>query len=263
MATPRRRISDYGPVDADSGDAGTECGFIRSGSNPRALGLSATADLGVGHDTGSAGVQSEENDIAILSDLIAGPAGDVAPLLSRELIDRHGSLMGVLMTVKTSELSATEMSDDVRHRLEYFAGAMGAVWRQEVLTAPILAKSQTLAKYLQFEMASLKRETFRVLFLDAANRLLLDRVMWEGSVNRVQVHPREVVSLALKTHASALILVHNHPSGRAKPSQEDVRLTQQTVAACKLLDIAVHDHLIVARQHVFSMRSDQSLIFSE
>ena len=111
-------------------------------------------------------------------------------------------------------------------------------------------------------MAALKRETFRVLLLDNANTLLRDQTMWEGSVNRVQIHPREVISLALETNASALILVHNHPSGQPEPSVEDIRLTEQIVAACKLLDIAVHDHLIVARHAVFSMRRERRIAFS-
>jgi DNA repair protein RadC len=78
--------------------------------------------------------------------------------------------------------------------------------------------------------------------------------MWEGSVNCVQVHPREIVRTALETGATALILAHNHPSGRCNASQEDIAITSQIVAACKLMDIAVHDHLIVGRHNVFSMR---------
>ncbi len=186
----------------------------------------------------------------------------MAPVLSKKLIEACGSLVGVLAAAKFRELSIPDVSDEVRRRLQYFAEAMSSMWRREALAAPIFATSQALVKYLQFEMATLKRETFRVLFLDSGNGLLRDQIMWEGSVNRVQIHPREVVSVALDVHASALILVHNHPSGRPDPSAEDVRLTQQIVAACKLLDITVHDHLIIARNDVFSMRRKRCLDFS-
>jgi DNA repair protein RadC len=91
-----------------------------------------------------------------------------------------------------------------------------------------------------------------VIFLDSANHLLLDRVMWEGTVNSVQAHPREIVRLALLNNASAIILAHNHPSGQMQPSREDVETTRDIVNACAALDIHVHDHLIVTR---FGVRS--------
>jgi DNA repair protein RadC len=197
-----------------------------------------------------------------LSDLIAGPAGELAPAISRKLIDTSGSLVAILAAAKIDELPTSLISDQVRHRLQYFAETIGSVWRHQAFATPILASSQALAKYLQFEMAGLTRETFRVLFLDSGNRLIRDQTMWEGSVNRVQIHPREVVSLALETHSSALILVHNHPSGRTVPSAEDIRLTQQIIAACKLLDIHVHDHLIVGKQDILSMRSKHMVVFT-
>lgn len=186
----------------------------------------------------------------------------MASNLSKKLVDACGSLVGVLAAAKLRKLVIPDLSNEVRHRLQYFAEAIGSAWRHEALAAPIFATSQALATYLQFEMAALSRETFRVLFLDSGNQLIRDQTMWEGSVNQVQIHPREVVSLALETHATALILIHNHPSGRAAPSTEDIRLTQQIIHACKLLDIAVHDHLIVGKQDIFSMRSKHILAFN-
>lgn len=262
MATPRRRISDHCIGHAGDNNAGRKLSLLRSGSDPRSLGISAASYLDHCNDQGAKRYQNETEDLAILSDLIAGPAGELAPALSRELIEICGSLVAVLAAAKIRELPTSLISDQVRHRLQYFAETMGSAWRQEALAAPIFSTSQALAKYLQFEMAALTRETFRVLFLDSANRLIRDQTMWEGSINRVQIHPREVVSLALETHSTALILIHNHPSGSAAPSAEDIRLTQKIMDACKLLDIAVHDHLIVARQDIFSMRSKQILAFT-
>lgn len=262
MATPRRRFSDHCIGDTGDDNAGGKSGFLCTGGHPRALGLSAASHFAHRNIQGPNGQQNEAEDLVVLSDLIAGPAGIEAQTTSRKLIEACGSLVGVLAAAKLRELSIPDLSAEVRDRLQYFAETMGSIWRQDALTAPIFATSQTLVKYLQFEMAPLKRETFRVLFLDSGNALLRDQTMWEGSINRVQIHPREVVSLALETHASALILVHNHPSGRPKPSVDDVRLTEQIVAACKLLDIAVHDHLIISRNEVFSMRRDQCVAFS-
>ena len=262
MATPRRRVSDHSNANAISGITGREPGFLRAWGNSGALGIPATSHLGYCGDQGTNGQQNGTEDLAILSDLISGLAGETAPAICCELIEACGSLVGVLAAAKFRELPIPQLSDDVRHRLQYFAEALGSMLRQEALVAPIFSSSQALARYLQFEMAPLKRETFRVLFLDSANALLRDQTMWEGSVNRVQIHPREVVSVALETHASALVLVHNHPSGKATPSVEDIELTRRMVKACELLDIAVHDHLIVAKQEVFSMRAQHIVAFN-
>lgn len=262
MATPRRRISDYRAGDAGNDDAGRKPGLLRLGGDPRNVGVSAAYYSDHCNNQGPAGSPAQQNEVEILSDLIAGPAGELARTISAQLLGTYGSLINILATAKIGELRTTDVSNDVLQRLEYLAGALGSAWRREALGAPIFDRSQALIKYLKFEMAALKRETFRVLFLDSGNALLYDQIMWEGSVNRVQIHPREVVSRALEVHASALILVHNHPSGRSEPSTQDVHLTEQIVGACKLLEIAVHDHLIVTRNDVFSMRREQRVTFS-
>lgn len=259
MATPRRRLSDHCIVDTGDDDRGRKLGVLRARSDPRPMGIPAASYLDHCNDQGTDGQQNETDDLAILADLIAGPAGVMASDLSRKLIDDCGSLVGVLAAAKFRKLPTSDLSTQVRHRLQYVAEAIGSAWRHEALSAPIFATSKALATYLQFEMAMLTRETFRVLFLDCANQLIRDQTMWEGSINRVQIHPREVVSVALETHATALILIHNHPSGRMAPSAEDIRLTQQIIHTCKLLDIAVHDHLIVGKQGIYSMRSKHIL----
>jgi DNA repair protein RadC len=262
LATPRRRISDYRADNANSGSFGKKSSVICLGSDSRALGLSAAVDPRDRDHSGHAYSTSQQDEVEILSDLLAGPAGTAAPAVSEMLIKGYGSLVNILATVEKNELTVAELSVPVRRRLEYFGWAFSSAWRQQILTAPIFSNSNVLIKYLQFEMAALKRETFRVLFLDSGNRLMRDQIMWEGSVDRVQIHPREIVRVALEIQASALILAHNHPSGRAEPSKDDMRLTGQIIAACKLLDISVHDHLIIAHQDVFSMRRERSLVFS-
>jgi len=109
--------------------------------------------------------------------------------------------------------------------------------------------------YLRARLTALPREVFHVLFLDKKNQLIADERMGAGTVDHAPVYPREVVRRALELSASALVLAHNHPSGDASPSPADVEMTRQVVAAAKALQIAVHDHLIVAGDQVASLRS--------
>lgn len=127
------------------------------------------------------------------------------------------------------------------------------LWHREAFDGPVLSSPEKLSGYLRNEMADLTRETFRVLFLDGSNRVLADETMWEGTVNRVQIYPREVVRRAIETQATALILVHNHPSGNPAPSRHDVVMTNRLIAACSPIDLEIHDHIIVAHAGSFSM----------
>ena len=119
---------------------------------------------------------------------------------------------------------------------------------------PVLTSSEAVRTYLRARLAALPREVFHVLFLDKKNQLIADERMGAGTVDHAPVFPREVVRRALELSASALVLAHNHPSGDASPSQADVEMTRQVVAAAKALQIAVHDHLIVAGDQVASLQ---------
>ena len=144
---------------------------------------------------------------------------------------------------------------DVTKLLADLSRTLGRVLRREALPGPIVSTAEKLLAYLHHDMAHLTREMFRVLFLDSSNRLLADRIMWEGTVAGVQVHPREVVRNALDLDATALIFVHNHPSGDPTPSRHDISITKKLIAACEPFDVAVHDHIIIARGGFLSMRS--------
>ena len=101
--------------------------------------------------------------------------------------------------------------------------------------------------YCRLSMEHLKIETFRVLFLDQKNRLITEELQQKGTVNQTPIYPREIMKRALELGASAVILVHNHPSGDATPSEADIRMTQLVVQAGKTLNISVHDHLIIGK----------------
>lgn len=133
----------------------------------------------------------------------------------------------------------------VRH-LETIREAMLHALRCNAFSGPILGDSEALLSYLTFDMAHLPTERLRVLYLNAANRLLGDEVAAEGSVNAARVVPRSIMRRALDLGATALILVHNHPSGDPTPSRGDVEATRRIAAAGGALDICVHDHVIVA-----------------
>jgi DNA repair protein RadC len=127
--------------------------------------------------------------------------------------------------------------------------------RSEATAGPVLTDSGALLDYLTLDMGHLPTEQLRVLFLNKRNELLDDRVLAEGSVDVAPVYPREIIRHALETGATALILVHNHPSGDPTPSRGDVESTRRVAAAARALDICVHDHVIIAREGWSSFRA--------
>ena len=126
--------------------------------------------------------------------------------------------------------------------------------KQPLKQRDALSSWSALVSYCQRSMQGLGSEQFRVLFLDRKNRLIRDEVLGEGTVDHAPVYPREIMRRALELQASALILVHNHPSGDPSPSTADVEMTKLIVEAARTLEIAVHDHLVVGRQGHASLR---------
>ena len=125
----------------------------------------------------------------------------------------------------------------------------------EVLERPVLSCWQQVLDYCRAAMGVEAKEQFRILFLDKRNRLLADEVQGHGTVDHTPVYVREVVKRALELSASAIVLVHNHPSGDPTPSRADIDMTKEIMAAAEKLDIAVHDHLIVGRDGHISLKS--------
>ena len=131
--------------------------------------------------------------------------------------------------------------------------------RAEAFDGTAIRSAGALMAYLRQDMGQLRREAFRVLFMDGDNRLLSDRTMWTGSVNSVQADPREIARVMLELDATAIILVHNHPSGRTAPSVSDFSVTKQIVGLCAAVRVVVQDHVIVGRTGCHSMRSSGEL----
>lgn len=120
---------------------------------------------------------------------------------------------------------------------------------------PILSSWDALGDYLHAQMAHRRTEEVRILFLNAKNMLMANEALWEGSVDEASVQIREVIARAIALGATAIIIVHNHPSGDPTPSQQDIRLTRDLVEAGRHMKVTVHDHVIVEAQGRTSMRA--------
>ena len=134
--------------------------------------------------------------------------------------------------------------------------AMLHALRREALRGPVLGNSRAVIDYLIAAMAHEPVEQLRVLYLNTRNRLLLEEIVAEGSVDTAPIYPREIVRRSLEIGATALVIAHNHPSGDPGPSGEDIRLTRLLLAAAGALDIRLHDHVIVARSGWISLRAE-------
>ena len=129
------------------------------------------------------------------------------------------------------------------------------VAREPVRKRPVISSWTALLDYVRIALANEPREQFRVLFLDKKNQLIADETLHHGTVDHAPVYPREVMRRALELSASAIILVHNHPSGDPTPSKADVEMTRQIVEAGRALRIDIHDHLVVGHEGVASFRA--------
>lgn len=180
---------------------------------------------------------------------------DVKPLAKR-LLAEFGDLNGVVAASEHNLLKVDGATPKVYLQLrivEAFAHLMG---QARIMERDILASWGDLIDYCRTSMAHRDKEQFRVIFLDRKNTVIGDEEQASGTVNHVPVYPREVAKRALELNASALILVHNHPSGDPTPSREDIDMTRQIVAACQAISVAVHDHVIIGKGAEVSFRAD-------
>lgn len=195
-------------------------------------------------------------DYEVLEYLLFGAQarGDTKPL-AKELLRRFGSLAGVLDATPGALRQIKGISDASIGALKIAALAARRMARSQVRQQPVLGSWQALLDYLAIDMAALTVERVRVLYLNARNQLILDDHVGDGSIDEAAIHPREVIRRGLDVGATALILVHNHPSGNPEPSRADIQITQRIVEAGRHLGITVHDHVIVGREGHVSLRS--------
>ena len=182
------------------------------------------------------------------------PRGDVKPL-AKQLLARFGSFAGVLGASLAELKTVAGVGAAVALDLKLLHEATLRIGREAVGKRPVISSWAALLAYVKTALAHEAREQFRVLFLDKKNQLIADEVLGRGTVDHAPVYPREVMRRALELSASAVILVHNHPSGDPTPSAADIDMTRQVVDAARPLRIAIHDHLVVGRDGVASFKA--------
>jgi DNA repair protein RadC len=186
------------------------------------------------------------------------PRRDVKPL-ARSLLDRFGDFNGVLSAPPERLSEVPGVGEAVVCELKVVEAAAHRLSRARVVQRQVISSWDALLDYCHTTMAHRETEQFRVFYLDRKNVLIADEEQARGTVDHVPVYPREVVKRALHLNASALILVHNHPSGDPTPSEADVAVTQRVQAAAETLGITLHDHIIIGRSCEMSFRA-QGLI---
>jgi DNA repair protein RadC len=181
------------------------------------------------------------------------PRRDVKPL-AKSLLEKFGSFAEVVSAPATRLREVKGLGESGITELKIVHAAASRFLRGAVKQRPALSSWTAVLDYCRTAQAFADREQFRVLFLDKRNQLIADEVQQEGTVDHTPVYPREVVKRALELSATAIILVHNHPSGDPTPSHADIQMTQQIIAVAQPLGISVHDHVIVGREGHASLK---------
>ncbi|EAR53008.1 DNA repair protein RadC [Oceanicola granulosus HTCC2516] len=183
------------------------------------------------------------------------PRRDVKPL-ARAMLEELGDFNAVLSAPPARLARIDGVKDAVICELKIVEAAAHRLARSRVIDRKVVSSWQALLDYCHTTMAHRETEQFRILFLDRKNVLVADEEQARGTVDHVPVYPREVVKRALELNASALILVHNHPSGDPTPSQADIDMTAQIARAADALGILLHDHIVIGRSRELSFRAE-------
>jgi DNA repair protein RadC len=185
---------------------------------------------------------------------LAIPRRDTKPL-AKQLIQHFGSLPALFAADVESLTHQPGMGETSAAAIKIVQAAALRMLSEPVREQPILASWQSLLDYLRADMAHLTIERVRVLYLNSKNMLIRDEIASEGSLDQAAIYVREIIRRSIDLGAAAIILVHNHPSGDSAPSRQDINMTREIADVGKRLGISVHDHVIVGKNGVSSMRS--------
>ena len=185
---------------------------------------------------------------------LAIPRRDTKPL-AKLLLAEFGNLPRLLAAAPAELARVSGMTEGAAAALKFVEAAAQRSLRTAMIDQPVLSGWQALTDYLHAKMAHRVTEEFRVIFLNNRNVVMRDEAMGMGTINAASVYPREVVKRALELGASAVVLVHNHPSGDPAPSRDDIQMTRAIVDAGKPLGLAVHDHVVIGRSGHASFRA--------
>jgi DNA repair protein RadC len=181
------------------------------------------------------------------------PRRDVKPL-AKKLLDRFGSFPEVISAPRERLKEVGGLGESAITVLKVVEAAAHRLLQKKTRIQPVLSSWNAVLDYARGAQAFAEKEEFRILFLDKKNQVIADEVQQKGTVDHTPVYPREVVKRALELSATAIILVHNHPSGDPTPSQADIEMTRQIATVAKPLGIALHDHIIVGRDGHASLK---------
>ncbi len=184
----------------------------------------------------------------------ARPRGDVKPL-AKELLKHFGTFAKVIYAEESALRQVDEVGDAVIAALKTIRVAAQRLIKSEIADQPVIQSWSALMDYCSLAMGKNKIEEFRVLFLNHRHALIADEVMQRGTINHTPVYPREIVKRALELSASAIILLHNHPSGDPTPSKADIDITKKIIEATATIGVAVHDHVIITETGHYSFKS--------
>jgi len=175
-----------------------------------------------------------------------------APIVTRMLLKHFGSFLDMVLATREQLLDAG-LDERTIAAFKLVHVASQRVLKQKISALPLLSNYELLQNYLISILAHEKKEQVRILFLDSRNFLLLDECHSQGTINYIQIYPREIIRRAIELNSTAIIVVHNHPSSYLVPSEEDLTTTRDLKRICNLLSITVHDHLIVGRSGMLSL----------
>ncbi|PZO76797.1 MAG: hypothetical protein DI629_15430 [Mesorhizobium amorphae] len=181
------------------------------------------------------------------------PRGDTKPQ-AKALLKRFGSLAEVMGAPEARLREVEGIGEAAAQDIKLLEALAHRVARSGVVRREVLSSWDAVVAYCRLAMSHAEREEFRILFLDKKNALIADEVQQTGTIDHTPVYPREVVKRSLELGATAVILVHNHPSGDPTPSKADIEMTKAVMAAAKTVVIAVHDHIIVGRKGHASLK---------
>jgi DNA repair protein RadC len=214
------------------------------------MGLSSVRD-----DIRRYGARSAETEVNLLTTILGS---GVSRAKIQALLGRFGGAVP-LSAVDVDELTEILGSATDAAKLKSILQIAAEFAKPVQIDHPVIGNCVDLIRHLQATIGACRVETFRVLFLDAHNRIILDEVLWSGTVSEVQVYPREVIRRALELDSCAFIAAHNHPSNVVIPSPADIAITRKLLSAAGTLGIAFHDHFIVSTNSYHSMRFHRSI----
>jgi len=180
---------------------------------------------------------------------------DVKPI-AKELLSRFGSIKGILDADPAELKKIGGISDHTAILFKVLKTVSALYLQQKAKEKPQISCTSELINFCRTTLGGIKEEEFCVIYLDVQNQIIAFETLQRGTVNQATVYPRQVLENALKKKASAIILVHNHPSGHVRPSEADIRITKTIRETARMLDISVHDHIIIGDDRFFSFREE-------